>query len=89
MRVNRSSEEEELRQKAHLGWAGGGAGGGAEIVNQAFRDSHVVFFRPLLILKRLLALRFDVSMSSLRTINMRYRCRAPATTEGFNTAKGN
>lgn len=36
VQVNRSSEEEELRQKAHLGWAGGGAGGGAEIVNQAF-----------------------------------------------------
>ena len=38
VRVNRSTEEEELRQKAHQGWAGGGAGGGAEIVNQAFRE---------------------------------------------------
>ena len=38
VRVNRSTEEEELRQKAHQGWAGGGAGGGAEIVNQAFQE---------------------------------------------------
>lgn len=64
VRVNRSSGEEELRQKAHLGWAGGGAGGGAEIVNQAFQESHVEPFWTLAIVLQPLDLRLRVRASS-------------------------